>query len=168
MLARRRHDHWEPQDDMPNRTDNADLSDRAPRLGQLPLDLSPPRHRRESALSRAAPVAQPEAARARYFTRREAAAYVRCSVRFLDGMGLPFIRKGRCKLYDRIDLDERMQQDKCRGRAWKEILWPVNVDSTAARIRGSGGSTSFSRMDAAYAKALGVSNAPTLKPTSSA
>jgi len=96
--------HWEPQDDMPNRTDNAGLSDRAPPLGQLPLDLSPPRHRRESALSRAAPVAQPEAAPARYFTRREAAAYVRCSVRFLDGMGLPFIRKGRCKLYDRTDL----------------------------------------------------------------
>ena len=63
---------------------------------------------------------------------------------------------------------QRMQQDKCRGRAWKETLWPVNVDSTAARIRGSGGSTSFSRMDAAYAKALGVSNAPTPKPTSSA
>ncbi len=32
-----------------------------------------------------------------------------------------------------------MQQDKCRGRAWKETVWPVNVDSTAARIRGSGG-----------------------------
>jgi hypothetical protein len=80
-------------------------------------------------------------------------------------MGLPFICKGRCKLYDRVDLDQRMQQDKCRGRAWKEILWPVNVDSTAARIRGSGGLASFSQMDAAYAKALGVSTAPTLKAT---
>jgi len=150
---------------MPNRTDNAGLPERAPPLAQLPLDFSSPRHCRESAMSRAAPVVHPAAAPARYLTRREAAAYVRCSVRFLDGMGLPFIRKGRCKLYDRIDLDERMQQDKCRGRAWKEILWPVNVDSTAAKIRGSGGSTSFSRMDAAYAKALGVSNAPTLKPT---
>jgi hypothetical protein len=168
MLQKRRHDRREPHDDMPNRTDNAGLPDGAPPLGQLPLDFSSPRHRRESALSRAAPLVQPAAVPARYFTRREAAAYVRCSVRFLDGMGLPFIRKGRCKLYDRIDLDERMQQDKCRGRAWEEILWPVNVDSTAARIRGSGGSTSFSRMDAAYAKALGVSNAPTLKATSSA
>src|ERR1700733_4030399 len=165
MLERRRHDGREPQDDMPNRAHKAGLPDRAPPLGQLALDFSPPRHRRESAMSRAAPRVQPAAAPARYFTRREAAAYVRCSVRFLDGMGLPFIRKGRCKLYDRIDLDQRMQQDKCRGRAWKETLWPVNVDSTAARIRGSGGSTSFSRMDAAYAKALGVSNAPTPKPT---
>ena len=39
-----------------------------------------------------------------------------------------------------------MQQGKCRGRAWEEILWAVNVDSTAAKIRGSGGSTSFSRI----------------------
>jgi hypothetical protein len=98
-----------------------------------------------------------------YLTRREAATYVRCSVRFLDGMGLPYIRKGRCKVYDRIDLDARMQEDKCRGRAWKETLWPVNVDSTAARTRGTGGSTSFSRTDAAYAKALGVSIAPVPK-----
>ncbi len=106
--------------------------------------------------------------RSRYLTRREAAAYVRCSLRFLDGMELPFIRKGRCKVYDRIDLDARMQQDKCRGRAWKETVWPVNVDSTAARIRGSGGLASFSQMDAAYAKALGVSIAPMPKTTSSA
>src|ERR1019366_5119741 len=137
---------------MPNRADNAGLPERAPPLGQLSLEFSPPGHRRESALSRAEPVVQPAAAPARYFTRREAAAYVRCSLRILDGMGLPFIRKGRCKVYDRIDLDARMQQDKCRGRAWKEILWPVNVDSTAARTRSFGGSASFSRMDAAYAK----------------
>jgi hypothetical protein len=83
-------------------------------------------------------------------------------------MELPFIRKGRCKVYDRIDLDARMQQDKCRGRAWKETLWPVNVDSTAARTRGSDGLASFSRMDVAYAKALGVSIAPMPKATSSA
>ena len=51
------------------------------------------------------------AAPVRYLTRREAAAYVRCSLRFLDGMELPFISKGRCKVYDRIDLDARMQQD---------------------------------------------------------
>src|SRR5208283_2149603 len=110
----------------------------------------------------------PAAAPSRYLTRREAAAYVRCSVRFLDGLELPFIRKGRCKVYDRIDLDARMQQDKCRGRAWKETIWPVNVDSTAARIRGSGGLSSFSQMDAAYAKALGVSIAPTPRATQSA
>jgi hypothetical protein len=133
----------------------------------LPLDFSksPPRRPQSSDTVREGPLA---GATSRYLTRREAAAYVRCSLRFLDSMGLPYIRKGRCKVYDRIDLDARMQQDKCRGRAWKEILWPVNVDSTAARTRGSGGSASFSRMDAAYAKALGVSTAPMQKATPSA
>jgi hypothetical protein len=133
-------------------------------LGQLPLDFSMPPPQRPRT-SNAVGEVPPTATTARYLTRREAAAYVRCSLRFLDGMGLPFIRKGRCKVYDRIDLDARMQQDKCRGRAWKETLWPVNVDSTAARTRGSGGLASFSRMDAAYAKALGVSIAPMPKAT---
>ena len=154
---------------MPTRTNPSQLrQDSSPPSGQLPLDFSTPAP--PSPLSRpqssSAVREVPEAvAPARYLTRREAAAYVRCSLRFLDGMGLPFIRKGRCKVYDRIDLDARMQHDKCRGRAWKETLWPVNVDSTAARIRGSGGLASFSRMDAAYAKALGVSTAQMPKAT---
>jgi hypothetical protein len=112
-------------------------------------------------------VAPPDSA-ARYFTRLEAAAYIRCSPRFLDGLELPFIRKGRCKVYDRVDLDAHMQDDGQRGRAWKEILWPVIVDSTAALTRGTGGSTSFSRTDDAYARALGVSNAPMPKRSPSA
>jgi hypothetical protein len=80
--------------------------------GQLPLDFSkpPPQSPSSSNSAREVPTA---AAPSRYLTRGEAAAYVRCSLRFLDGMGLPFIRKGRCKIYDRIDLDARMQQDKC-------------------------------------------------------
>src|ERR1700674_891875 len=153
---------------MPTRTNASPLrQDSSPLSGQLPLDFTrPPPQRPQS--SNALREVPPPAAPVRYLPRREAAAYVRCSLRFLDGMGLPFIRKGRCKVYDRIDLDTRMQQDKCRGRAWKETVWPVNVDSTAARIRGSGGLASFSRMDAAYAKALGVSIASTLKATPSA
>src|SRR5580692_1113071 len=135
--------------------------------GQLPLDFSKPARPKPATSNTVRELPLPSMP-ARYLTRREAAAYIRCSLRFLDGVGLPFIRKGRCKVYDRIDLDARMQEDKCRGRAWKETLWPVNVDSTAARIRGSGGLSSFSRMDAAYAKALGVSIAPTPKATPSA
>src|SRR5450631_239468 len=156
---------------MPNRTIPPRSRPDLPLPGQLPFDFStpaspPPSSRPlSSSFVREVPLA---AAPSRYLTRREAAAYVRCSLRFLDGMGLPFIRKGRCKVYDRIDLDSRMQEDKCRGRAWKETLWPVNVDSTAARTRGSGGLASFSRMDAAYAKALGVSTAPMQKATPSA
>jgi hypothetical protein len=153
---------------MPTRTTHSRLRpDSALPTGQLPLDFSkpPPPRPRPSKPVREVPLL---AAPSRYLTRRAAAVYVCCSVRFLDAIGLPFIRKGRRTVYDRIDLDARMQQDKCRGRAWKETLWPVNGDSTAARIRGSGGSASFSRMDAAYAKALGVSTAPTLKATPSA
>lgn len=135
--------------------------------GQLRLDFSSPPRQVKHAQRRATPPLAHAAVPSRYLTRSEAAVYLRCSIRFFDGMGLPFIRKGRCKLYDRIDLDARMQHDKSRGRAWKEIPWPVNADSTAARTRGIGGSTSFSRMDDAYAKALGVCNAPTPKRTSS-
>jgi integrase len=36
-------------------------------------------------------------------------------------LSLPFIRKGRCKVFDRIDLDAYMQDDRQRGRAWKEF-----------------------------------------------
>lgn len=68
---------------------------------QIPLDIAHPQRTLEE------PVAP-----TRYLTRAEAARYLRCSLRFLDGMELPFIRKGRCKLYDRVDLDERMQHDK--------------------------------------------------------
>jgi hypothetical protein len=153
---------------MSTRTNASSLrQDSSQPSGQLPLDFSKPLQQRPRT-SNAVREVPPADAPSRYVTRREAAAYVRCSLRFLDGMGLPFIRKGRCKVYDRIDLDARMQQDKCRGRAWKETLWPVNVDSTAARIRGSGGLASFSQMDAAYAKALGVSIAPMPKATLSA
>jgi hypothetical protein len=156
---------------MPSRTNiSQSRQDPSAPSGQLPLDFSTPALRSPSRPKSSSTVREvPQAvAPSRYLTRHEAAAYVRCSLRFLDGMELPFIRKGRCKVYDRIDLDARMQQDKCRGRAWKETLWPVNVDSTAARTRGSGGLASFSRMDAAYAKALGVSIAPMQNATSSA
>src|SRR5271169_6316512 len=153
---------------MPARTNPSQLRrDSSLLSGQLPLDFSKPQ-RRNPATSSAVREVPLLATPGRYLTRREAAAYVRCSLRFLDGMGLPFILKGRCKVYDRIDLDAHMQQDKCRGRAWKETVWPVNVDSTAARIRGTGGLASFLKMDAAYAKALGVSIAPMQKTTSSA
>src|SRR5882724_254533 len=160
MLEKRRRNCSEAPHDMPTRTTHSrSRPDSSATSGQLPLDFSKPQQRRPPS-STAGREGPQTAAPSRYLTRREAAAYVRCSLRFLDSMGLPYIRKGRCKVYDRIDLDARMQQDKCRGRAWKETLWPVNVDSTAARTRGSGGSASFSRMDAAYAKALGVSIAP--------
>jgi len=101
---------------MPTRTNISRIrQDSSAPSGQLPLDFSTPAS--PSLLSRpkssSAVREVPPTTTARYLTRREAAAYVCCSLRFLDGMELPFIRKGRCKVYDRIDLDARMQQDKC-------------------------------------------------------
>jgi hypothetical protein len=67
--------------------------------GQIPLDFSTPASRAPSSRplsSSTAPDTPRHTAPSRYLTRREAAAYIRCSLRFLDGMGLPFIRKGRC------------------------------------------------------------------------
>jgi hypothetical protein len=153
----------EPHMPRPRRTRTPQTAEGAA-AGQLTLDLSAPVVKARPARTPPAPLT----ASTRYFTRLEAAAYIRCSPRFLDGLQLPFIREGRCKVYDRIDLDAHTQDDRQRGRAWKEILWPVNVDSTAARIRDTGGSTSFSPTDDDYARALGVSIAPTPPPTSSA
>ena len=67
--------------------------------GQLPLDFSKPARPVPATSNTVRELPLPSMP-ARYLTRREAAAYVRCSIRFLDGMGLPFIRKGRCKVYD--------------------------------------------------------------------
>jgi len=96
---------------MPTCTNTSPLrQDSSAPSGQLPLDFSTPAPRsklsRPQSSNRVREVPQ-AAAPARYLTRREAAAYVRCSLRFLDGMGLPFIRKGRCKVYDRIDFNTR-------------------------------------------------------------
>jgi hypothetical protein len=77
---------------------------------QLTFDF-PAKRRSSPPQQRPSPVDDSALPLPRYLTRREAAAYIRCSLRFLDGMGLPFICKGRCKLYDRVDLDQRMQQD---------------------------------------------------------
>jgi hypothetical protein len=117
MLEKRRENRSEAPHDMPTRTTHSrSRPDSSPASGQLPLDFSKsqPRRPQSSDTVREGPLA---ATTSRYLTRREAAAYVRCSLRFLDAMGLPFIHKGRCKVYDRIDLDARMQQDKCRARA---------------------------------------------------
>jgi hypothetical protein len=102
--------------------------------GQLPLELSSPRRRPRRAGSNAQEVAPPP----RYLTRREAAAYVCCSLRFLDGMGLPFIRKGRCKLYD--DAESFVVRLKNEALEAKQqgipgfFLAPEKLSSVASRI----------------------------------
>ena len=112
---------------MPTRTIHSRSRPDSSRLsGQLPLDFPKPQPRRPQS-SNAAREVPPAAAPARYLTRREAAAYVRCSLRFLDAMGLPFIRKGRRKVYVRIDLDERMQQVKRRKSSSKQDVFGISI-----------------------------------------
>ena len=139
-----------------------DFSTTAPILPTPPQPTAPPKNKWKPKVKSEDRPATPAG---RYFTRLEAAAYIRCSPRFFDGLPLPYIRKGRCKTYDRVDLDAYMQDDGHRGRAWKEIPWPEKLDSIDVRIRGTGGSASSSQMDAAYAKALGVSIAPKPRPS---
>src|SRR5579863_4177547 len=79
---------------------------------ELPLDDPPTPSSEATSRGRTQATAAP-APPSPYLTRQEAATYLRCSPHFLDRMRLPFIPKGRCKLYDRVDLDARMQQDKC-------------------------------------------------------
>src|SRR5882762_806229 len=112
MLEKRRRNRSEAQHGMPTRTTHSRLRpDASLPSGQLSVDFSKAKPRRPPS-SNAVPENPHTSQHSRYLTRSEAAAYVRCSLRFLDSMGLPFIRKGRCKVYDRIDLDARMQQDK--------------------------------------------------------
>src|SRR4029077_14965881 len=42
----------------------------------------------------------------------------------------------------------------------RQLLWLVNADSTAARTRGIGGYTFFSRTDSVFVRARDVSTAP--------
>ena len=66
------------------------------------------------------------------------------------------MRLCRRRIYDVVDLDAWLDDCKSRGRARKEkSLWPEKKASTDAKTRHPGGSTASSRMDAAYAKALG-------------
>ena len=80
---------------MPPRANIQLRQDAPPPSGQLPLDFStPPQSPVSRPQSCGAVREDPKAtAPSRYLTRREAAAYVRCSLRVLDGMELRFIRK---------------------------------------------------------------------------
>lgn len=91
----------------------------------------------------------------RCLTKQQAAQYLGIGVTLFTQIGPSPIRVGRRCLYDRVDLDQWVDDYKTRGRASKEMLWPENVDSTNGRTRPTGGSIRSSQMDAEYAKALG-------------
>ena len=90
----------------------------------------------------------------RCLSREQAAHYLGIGRTLLKRIGPPPIRLGRRLVYDRVDLDCWLDDYKVRGRAIKEDLWPEKKDSTEGKTHRTGGSSSSSRTDAEYAKAL--------------
>lgn len=100
----------------------------------------------------------------RCLTKEQAAEYLGIGVTLLSELGIPTIKFGRRCVYDKVDLDEWLEEYKRRGRAGKEFIWPVKQESTCDRILGSGGLQQPSRMELEYAKALGLRTENKRKP----
>jgi hypothetical protein len=102
--------------------------------------------------------------RVRCLSREQAAEYLGIGVTLLSELEVPHIKLGRRCLYDKVDLDEWLNEYKQRGRAGKETLWPVKPESTEGRTLGTGGSTQRSRTAGEYAKVLGLKTGKLPKP----
>lgn len=104
---------------------------------------------------------------ARCLSKEQAAAYLGIGVTLLTELNVPALKLGRRCVYDKLDLDAWLDEYKQREhwRAGKEkTLWPVKQESIGDRILGSGGLQQRSQTANAYAKALGLKTAKTLKP----
>ena len=95
---------------------------------------------------------------ARLLSKERAAAYLGIGVTLLEQLGVPQVKFGRRCVYDRIDLDQWLEEYKRRGRAGKdgESNWPVRKDCIGGGTPASGGSRLSYRTEDAYAKALGL------------
>ena len=100
----------------------------------------------------------------RCLSKEQAAAYLGIGVTLLTELGVPFTKLGRRCVYDKVDLDEWLNEYKQRGRAGKETLWPVKLESTEGQIQGTGGLVQRSQTARDYAKALGLKTGMKLKP----
>jgi hypothetical protein len=100
----------------------------------------------------------------RCLTKEEAAEYLSIGITLLASMDIPTIRFGRRLLYDRVDLDQWLEEYKQRGRAGKESKWPVLPESTGADDRAFGGLQQRCPTANAYAKALGLKTGTKPKP----
>ncbi len=94
--------------------------------------------------------------RVRCLSKEEASRYLGVGLTLLAELGVPSIKLGRRLLYDLVDLDAWLDEYKRCGRAGKETLWPVKLESTEGRIAGTGGYVPPSQMAKQYAKALGL------------
>jgi len=95
----------------------------------------------------------------RCLSKEEAARYLGIGVTLLAELGIPFLKIGRRCLYDKVDLDDWIEDYKQRehGRAKKETLWPKpKMDSTGGKILASGGLQQRSQVAKEYARVLGL------------
>lgn len=100
----------------------------------------------------------------RCLTKEQAAEYLGIGVTLLSELGIPHIKFGRRCVYDKVDLDNWLEEYKQRGRAGKEKLWPVKQESTGGLIPATGGSMQRYPTASAYAKALGLNTEKKRKP----
>lgn len=100
----------------------------------------------------------------RCLTKDQAAEYLGIGVTLLSELGIPAIKFGRRCVYDVVDLDNWLEEYKRRGRAGKEIIWPVKPESTGGPILASGGSMQHYPTAREYAKALGLNTEKKRKP----
>lgn len=92
----------------------------------------------------------------RCLSKERAAAYLGIGVTLLTELHIPCIKFGRRAVYDKVDLDNWLDEYKQRGRAGKETIWPVKPESIGGRIHASGGSIRYYPTANAYAEALGL------------
>ena len=90
----------------------------------------------------------------RCLTKDQAAAYLGVGVTLLAALDVPAIKFGRRLVYDFLDLDAWLTEYKHRGRAGKETLWPVKLDSTSGQIPATGGSMLSYQTENDYEEAL--------------
>jgi len=101
----------------------------------------------------------------RCLSKEQAAAYLGIGITLLEGLGVPVVKFGRRSVYDRFDLDAWLDEYKRRGRARKELSWPVSPDSIGGGNLVSGGLTLHYQTANAYEKALGLKTGKKQKPT---
>ncbi len=116
-----------------------------------------PKHASTSTLPTASEAGLP-LPQVRCLSKQEAAAYLGIGLTLLAELDIPAVKFGRRLVYDKVDLDQWLDEYKhCeRGRAGKETLWPVKQESTNVRIQGIGGSIQHSPTASAYVRALGL------------
>lgn len=100
----------------------------------------------------------------RCLSKQQAAEYLGIGVTLLEELDVPVTKFGRRSVYDKVDLDDWLNEYKQRGRAGKETIWPVKPESTGGRTLDTGGLVVRSQTAREYAKVLGLKTETMQKP----